>query len=437
MGKKEEAKVYKLLLQSVKPENIADIRDEIRKLLDIGEGQANDIMSSVPIILLDEIPDKRSANQIKKKFNIAEELGAGIVLSKEPLEDMPRLKWPETPEIARVGEEKKEISEDALTLAKYNFVVDRRNVFRCPGCDKLFLIRELSEEEAAEAEAQYEIADRLMKKRPSAPGARGRRIEEIEPIQELEPHGGLLSTAGDEIIDLATFEEGLSSIEEALPETLPSRPEAAPAAAKSARGVFQELESLPSEGPDSAEEAAAAPAGQRAETAQKESELEELAPEEALKFFGERHKDEADAHEDSRKVVAPRRGAARRRMQRLRDKQDEKEKRGPAGRRKHGKEEEPQEEPQAEVDHTEGFHGVVLSRIGSGEKKRNAARLIVELTSVHPQEARDMCEGVFVNVIRSISEEEANEIAAKFREMGVAAKVTLQKRKRRQSERKR
>lgn len=428
MSVKATGNDYKLLLESVEPRNIADIRDEIRKLLDIGEGQATDIMSSVPIILLDTLPDRKSANRIKKKFKIAEDLGAKIVISKDSLEDMPRLKWPEMPEIARVGEEKKAEEGDALTLAKYNFVVDRRNVFRCPHCDKLFLIKKLTEEEAMEARAQYEIADRLAQKGPEPARA---SIEEVEPIRELQPQGALLSAADDEIIDLATFEEGLSSLEDEGPQRqAPAGPQVA-AAAKSPQGIFRELEGLPSEGPGGDEEAQEPPSP---EAVEKESELEELAPEEAMKFFDERRKEDESAQ--PHKVVAPRRGGARRRMHRLREKQEEKTRRpGPDPRKR--MEEAPREAPPAEVQHEEGFYGVVLSRIPSSEKKKSAAKLIVEIAGVHPQEARDMCEGMFINAIRGISEEEANETAAKFREMGITAKVTLQKRKKRQSERRR
>jgi ribosomal protein L7/L12 len=244
------------------------------------------------------------------------------------------------------------------------------------------------------------------------------------------------------MIDLADFEKGLSSIEyeEAEVPELALPPDSAPGVSEEAQAqeFFRELESLPAE-----EGAAIEPGVEPAvdEAVQKESELEELKPEEAMRFFeGRRDKTEEDEEEPGgkKKIVAPRRGAGRRRMQRLRDKQEEKEgRRKPSsGRRRRVRGEPEEEETPAEApEHTEGFHGVVLSRLGSREKKRKAAKYIVELTGMHPEDAREMCEGAFVNVLRGISEEEAEEISAKFKDMGVAAKVTFQKRKKRQSQR--
>jgi ribosomal protein L7/L12 len=459
MGSKEGEGQHKLLLQSVDPQNVSGVREVLQKLLGVGQSQANDIIDSVPIILLDEIADAQKAERIRDRFEEAVRLGAVIETSSETLEHTPRLRWPEEPEIARDGveteggaKEGEARNDEVLTLVKYNFVVDRRNVFRCPGCGKLFMIRELASEEAAEARAQAEIAERLEEEAAApaqmpqaAPVAQAPRqvsgeqkIEEIEPIQERQKAEAAASP-DVEIMDLATFEEGLSSIEYEGPEVpelaLPPDVHAAPEPAKD---FFRELESLPVEGgvPAAHEEEPASD-----EAVQKESELEELHPEEAMKFFeerrgktGEEEPEESEEQEDGRKkIVAPRRGAGRRRMQRLRDKQDDRRK--SSGRMKAVREEEPEEEeaPAEEVPHTEGFYGVVLSKIGSREKKQKAAKMIVELTGVHPEEARDMVEGMFVNVIRGISEEEANGISAKFKELGISSKVTLQKRKMRQS----
>jgi ribosomal protein L7/L12 len=408
-------------------------------------------MDSVPIILLDGITDEEKATRIKDKFKEAVSLGALVEISNEVLEHTPRLRWPDEPEIAKdESEQTTETKDDeVLTLVKYNFVVDRRNVFRCPHCDKLFTIKELTMEESQEAGAQAEIAERLQKREtPQAkpvqavpvPG-----VEEMEPIQEVREPAGMMSSSDAEIMDLATFEEGLSAINydsaEAPELALPPDMHAAPAEGQ-AQDFYQELESLPVEAPDS-EAQAAEPVP--AEAVQKESELHELAPEEAMKFFeGRQTKDEEEEpkEEGKKKIMAPRRGAARRRMQRLREKQEERgkgERRRPSSRRRGKVEPEPEEEmeeaPEQEIEHTEGFHGVVLSRIGSKDKKKKSAKLIVELTGMHPEDARDMCEGTFINVIKGVSEEEANEIAARFKEFGVSAKVTLQKRKKRQSER--
>lgn len=462
---------YKLLLQSVDPQNSASIQEAIQRLLGVGRGQAIDIIDSVPIILLDGISSKKKADRICGKFKEAIDLGARIEVSSEPLEHTPALRWPEEPDIAHDGDEDKDKakSEDILTLAKYNFVVDRRNVFRCPHCDKLFLIRELTAEEEQEASAQAEIAERLQTREtqsdqvsqtppeqvpdpqaeqvPAAAAEQG--VVEMEPMQESQSQAGMVVDADADIMDLATFEEGLSSIEYEAPEEpdLALPPDAEPVSSEEqAQDFFRELESLPVEG-GVQDEPVQQPS---AEAVQKESELEELNPEEAMKYFeGRRGKAEEEPEEGKKKIMAPRRGAAKRRMNRLRDKQEGKgEKRGRdrdeergsrrriSGRKKRVREEEPEEEaPVEEVEHTEGFHGIVLSRIGSREKKKSAAKYIVELTGMHPEEARDMCEGTFVNVIKGISEEEANEIAAKFKELGISAKVTLQKRKMRKSER--
>ncbi len=481
---------YKLLLQSVDPSNAAGIREIVQNLLEVGRGQANDIVESAPIILLDGITSRKKADRIRKKFKEAIDLGAEMKVSDEPLEQTPRLRWPEDPEIARDGEPEKAEGkeEEVLTLAKYNFVVDRRDVFRCPHCDKLFAITALSQDESLEAAAQAQIAERLQKQdvpqgagpqaqvdqveqtapepagpkqsereipglaqkpvgaqqsQPAAAPARG--VEEMEPIHESKPSAGMLSSPDPEMIDLATFEEGLSSIEYEGPEVpelaLPPdsevpAPEQQAASPEQAQDFFHELENLPVEGQVGEGQVQEPPSP---EAVQKESELEELAPDEAMAFLQDRRAkdgEEEQPEEGKKKIMAPRRGAGRRRMQRLRDKQEDKEgKRRPSGRHKRRKMEEKEEEapPAEEVGHTEGFYGIVLQRIGTRDKKNKAARLIVELTGMHPEDARDICEGMFVKVLSGISEEEANEIAARFKELSIATKVTQQKRKMRKS----
>jgi len=458
MAEKGEG-AFKLLLESIDPENANEICEIIQKLLGVGRGQANDIIDSVPIVLLDEVSDEEKANRIKQKFEEAEKLGAKLKITSEELEDIPMLRWPEEPDIARDGDDSKGESrdEDILTLVKYNFTVDRRNVFRCPHCDKLFMISELTAEDTMEARAQADIAERLARKKeqdvvesvpeaPISPVQEG-GVMEMEPMQEVAPKSDVISASEPMVMDLATFEEGLSSIEYepaeapelALP---PDVEEVALQKPEADQDFFKELESLPVEGQTEAEDVVEIASD---EAVQKESELEELGPEEAMKFFEERRDpgegegDEEDVENDEeegkKKIVAPRRGAARKRMQRLRDKQEDKEggKRKGSGRRRKVREEPEEEEDLPEIEHTEGYHGVVLSRIGSRDKKIKAAKLIVEIAGAHPEEARDMVEGTFVNVLRGISEEEANEVAAKFKDIGVSAKVTLQKRKMKKS----
>ena len=68
MSATEGSGPYKLLLESFAPKTAAEIRELVQKLLGVGPGQANDIMESVPIILLDGIASRKKADNIMKKF---------------------------------------------------------------------------------------------------------------------------------------------------------------------------------------------------------------------------------------------------------------------------------------------------------------------------------------------------------------------------------
>ncbi len=461
----EGAEAYKLLLQSVDPENIAGVRDELKKLLAIGQGQAEDIVNSAPIILLDGIADLDTTNRIKDRFKAVTELGAQLLATDESRDDIPRLRWPELPEIARFGEEKKETKGEVMMLAKYEFVVDKHNVFRCPNCNKLFRMRELSEAEAREAWAQSEIAAVLQKQKigaapPETPEVAQpplrvaeeepvelkigdiervladaeQRIEEVEPIGEAQRRGGPIRDTEGEILDLATFEEGLSATDYESPEVpeLALPPDTENSESSHARkDFFEQLETLPVEGEgDEAE----AQQPEEVQAAEKESELEELAPEEAVRFFEGRTKKEEKPKASRKKVVAPRRGGRRRSGREARDESD---RRKPVSRKKRRREEEPEEEEEFadEVEHAEGFHGVVLSKISSTAKKTKAAKIIAEVVGVNREEARRMCDGPIINVLQGVSEEEAKEAAARFKKIGITARVTYNKRKKKQSER--
>ena len=397
--KGEIAVAYKLFLKSISAQNAASVRDELQKIFGIGQGQASDIVNAAPIVLLDEIPDLDSANRILEKFQTPIDAGAEIIVTDEPLEHTAKLRWPELPQFVREGASEQRAEENVLNLAKYNFIVSEREIFRCPSCGEMFLIKHLSpqEKEAALRQAQ---------------------IEEAEPLEEQMPQTGAKIPEREEL-DLASFEEGLAALEHdqgaaPSPEQLVGPTSES---GRQAQDFFHELESLPTEKPQGGASAV-------------EEELEELAPEEAGKFFKQRIKGKptgqpvplAQPHK-VRLAPQPRRRFGR-------------GLKGEAGRARPAERSAPAPEPASpEVEHSEGYYGVFISQLTTADKRETAAHLIVELTGMPYPEARSLCDGMIVNVLREVSEEEAQDACQEFKEAGITAKVTVQKRKKRYSER--
>jgi ribosomal protein L7/L12 len=394
---------YKLFLKSISAQNAASVRDELQKIFGIGQGQASDIVNAAPIVLLDDIPDLDSANRILEKFQTAIDAGAEIIVTDEPLEHTAKLRWSELPQFVGKGANEQRAEGEVLNLAKYNFVVDEREIFRCPSCGEMFLIKHLSpkEKEAALRQAQ---------------------IEEAEPLEEQMPQTGVKIPEREEL-DLASFEEGLAALEHdqgAAPSPAPTPGQLVGPTSESgqeAQEFFHELESLPTEKPQEGASAV-------------EEELEELAPEEAGKFFKQRIKGKptgqpvplAQPHK-VRLAPQPRRRFGR-------------GLKGEAGRARPAERPDAAPEPVSpEVEHSEGYYGVFISQLTTTDKREKAARLIVEMTGMPYPEARSLCDGMIVNVLREVSEEEAQDTCQKFKEAGIAAKVTVQKRKKRYSER--
>ncbi|MFH1423078.1 MAG: hypothetical protein ABIH42_10255 [Planctomycetota bacterium] len=359
--------LYKLLLQNVNEKSFEKTRDEIQKIFNIGEGQANDIIKTAPIVLMDDIADLVEANTARDKFQLLIDAGAEIVVTDELLEHIPRLRWKELPELA--SEEKKKLSEEASPpLTKYHFILDEKGVFKCPSCGEIFLLRPLYPEERQEVFAQAEILKRFGTEKPTGKDkipAYGKN-KKPEVIKKAEP----------EALDLASFEKGLKELGYGQPKV----PE------QNTEQFFEKLETLPAD---------KSPQGTPTEKIQKEME--------------QPHANIPAAQRIRKKPFS------------LSMKKGER----PS--------EEIQEPPR--VVHTEGFHGVVIAQLTSNERRNKAAKLMTEVTGMPFDEARDLCQGVLVNVLREVSEEEAKTICQKFKDIGIMAKVTMQRRAKRKKER--
>jgi ribosomal protein L7/L12 len=387
-------------------ENIAKIRDELQRIFAIGQGQANDIVCAAPIVLLDDIPDIARANKILERLQPVISAGAEIIVTDESLENMPSLRWPELPEFVREGAVPERARGKVLTIAKYNFAVDEREVFRCPCCGEVFLLKRLTPEEKEEAlrQAQIEEAEPLEEQMPPAAG-RGARIPEREEL------------------DLASFEEGLAALERDRggapePALAPEQPVGEGSEGRQeAQDFFRELESLPTEKPHKG-------------ASEAEEEMEELSPEEAEKLLKQGIKGKPGGYPVAPAQPHKMRAAPQPRRRLGRGLRSEAERFKPAERSAPAP-----ESALPEVEHSEGYCGVVISQLGTTEKREKAARLIVELTGMPYPEARASCDGMIVNVLRGVSEEEAQDACQKFKEEGIIAKVTVQKRKKRRSER--
>jgi ribosomal protein L7/L12 len=376
----EVAVSYKLLLQSVNAENIADIIEKVRKIFSVGAAQASDIVNAAPVVLLEGIPDLARANRMREKLQPVIDAGATVTVTDEPLEEIARLRWAEPPPVweEESGESAAQHTGAVLNIAKYDLAMSKRNLFRCPSCGEIFLLKRLS-----------------------------RKEEEAKSFQEQMPETGARIPEQEEL-DLASFEEGLSALEPGRGVSEPPRSTSAqPVPVGEVREVedfFEELESLPTE---KSQERAPRPM-------RPGDEPEELTPEEAAKLFE--------------------RGATGipRRRKRLRHTIGGDARRASPAERAH-----PAPETVPQEEQPQGFYGVVISQLATREKKDRAARIIVELTSISYDEARSLCDRMIVNVLREVSQEEAQNACQRFRDAGIAAKVTTQKRKKRRSERER
>jgi ribosomal protein L7/L12 len=219
---------WKVVLERVAREKIADIRDEIMDAFHLGQSQANDMVNNVPLILFEGYASEDEGNIIKGRLSNIIARGGDIRVTEEILEHTLKLYWPGgPPKIAQVNLTSAQVAEAAeteqgsLTIAKYNFTVSEERVFRCPTCGAMFLMKQMTPEEREEAVGQLEIQKLLENRKPAATAAAAAQtaapkddlelLRSMEEIDELDD--GISPRKRDEdLMDFAAFEKGLSKL---------------------------------------------------------------------------------------------------------------------------------------------------------------------------------------------------------------------------------
>ncbi|GIW71962.1 MAG: hypothetical protein KatS3mg102_1504 [Planctomycetota bacterium] len=95
---------FKLVLQSVERTRASAVRYELSRLLDIDEDIASDIVGASPIVLVRELLAP-VAVALKQRMRPAIDKGAQLVITDAPCEEIPKVNWPELPEIVRAAQQ--------------------------------------------------------------------------------------------------------------------------------------------------------------------------------------------------------------------------------------------------------------------------------------------------------------------------------------------
>ena len=447
------AGMYGVILKGFVEGKRKEVSAALQRLLELGPGQANDIIDSVPIVIFEKLT-KAVSEVVVEKMSELKEAGAEIEQTSRVPSNLPRIDWPEPLPIVLEAEEEVAKSKKASSaertepeerkegvkekagevVPKYEFVVDERNIFTCPACGAMFLLKSMSKEEAREAKAQNGIKKLLETKDEltSAPAAAGvdesgsstverlplngdlSMVEEKRVSEGVEASAALLPDdesiprikATDEFIGMEEFERGLA--EEAPIREATEATEKEPAALLSendyGEALMEELETLPEEEPPAVLE------GVREEPKVGE---EVIPPEELLKYIEERKKQKETVGDKKREKAQPLRAPRLARATR-------------SSRTKRKRMETEEDAQEA------GIYGVVVSRLTTTEKRRKAAEIMEEELDIPLEEGMRICSGgLIINVARGLDLEKAKALYLRFREIGIMARITEHKRRRR------
>lgn len=94
---------FKILLKAVDPEHVENLRPILADLFSVDEGTAHDILSAVPLTLVDDL-SIRGATIVKDRLKRLILLGAALVTTDDPCEDLPKINWPEPPDVVQVSD---------------------------------------------------------------------------------------------------------------------------------------------------------------------------------------------------------------------------------------------------------------------------------------------------------------------------------------------
>ncbi|MCO5170953.1 MAG: hypothetical protein M9894_31885 [Planctomycetes bacterium] len=79
----------------------ARVRNELGRLFQLDDETASNILSAVPIVILDGL-DVRAAGVVRDRLHGLREAGCRVVITDEVTDTIPRVNWPQLPPIARV-----------------------------------------------------------------------------------------------------------------------------------------------------------------------------------------------------------------------------------------------------------------------------------------------------------------------------------------------
>src|SRR3954452_7696693 len=100
----EPAGPFKVILHSVDDMWNSRVRSEVSHLFQIDDDTASNIVSAIPIVVVDGL-DARTAGIVRERMRPLSATGCRVITTDDPADTIPRVNWPEVPEIARVPAE--------------------------------------------------------------------------------------------------------------------------------------------------------------------------------------------------------------------------------------------------------------------------------------------------------------------------------------------
>jgi hypothetical protein len=129
----EPAGPFKVVLHSVDDMwKNSRVRSEVSRLFQIDDETASNIVSAIPIVVIDGL-DARTAGIVRERLRSLAEGGCRVVTTDDPADTIPRVNWPEPPEIARVPAEELRAAGEPGRAAAPDYGPPLLT-FSCPGC---------------------------------------------------------------------------------------------------------------------------------------------------------------------------------------------------------------------------------------------------------------------------------------------------------------
>src|SRR5579872_2367087 len=153
---------FKVILSSVDETWNSRLRSEVSRLFQIDDETASNIVSAIPIVVLDGL-DARAAGIVRERMRGLVEAGCRVVPTDDPADTIPRVNWPEMPDIARIPPEE---PQKVITVQADTSKAPPLASFSCPGCGLLFHVSGASR---AQAQATAGTKDKVGA--PASPGA--------------------------------------------------------------------------------------------------------------------------------------------------------------------------------------------------------------------------------------------------------------------------